>query len=226
MKRFGMFFFAGAAVLALAGGPSIAQKSGSGSVSTSYDSSKDPATLLTGTERYAWQRPDQVIRFLAIREGEQVADIGAGMGYFSDVFSGMVGESGKVYAIETDPELVDYLEKRNASHPFPNTVVVRADETDLGLPTDTLDLAMTVNTWHRFADRGPLREALRKALKTGGRFVVLDWHLGEIPIAPPVEQRLPPAELIEEMVADGWTLTTNSRLLKYQYLLVFTPPAP
>jgi predicted methyltransferase len=221
-----MFFFVGAVVLALAVGPSIAQKSGSGSVSTSYDTGAiDAATLLTGPARYEWQRPDQVIRFLAIREGEQVADIGAGMGYFSDTFSDIVGESGKVYAVETDPELIDYLEKRNAAHVFHNTVVVRAGETDLELPAGSLDLALTVNTWHRFGDRRPLREALRQALKPGGRFVVLDWHLGEIPIAPPVERRLPPAELIEEMVADGWTLTTNSRMLPYQYLLVFTPPA-
>lgn len=228
MKRFGII--GGLALLAIlaaaVGAAATAQGSGSGSVSTNYDSSaENRAELLAGPERYSWQRPDRLLRLLSIREGEQVADLGAGMGYFSDVFSTMVGHSGKVFAVETDPELVDYLETRAAAHDFDNTIVVRGSETDPNLPEDALDLVLTVNTWHRFGDRRPMREAVRRALKPGGRFVVVDWHLGEIPIAPPVERRLPRGELIDEMVADGWVVTTNSRLLKYQYLLIFTPPA-
>ena len=121
---------------------------------------------------------------------------------------------------------MEYLETKAAETTFDNTVVVQGSETDPNLPEDALDLVLTVNTWHRLGDRRPMREAVRRALKPGGRFVVVDWHLGEITIAPPVERRLPRAELIDEMVADGWTVTTNSRLLKYQYLLIFTPPAP
>ena len=227
MKRLGIFFTVGVVVLVAADAPAVAQKRGSARVSTAYDSgAENSAVLLTGPERFEWQRPDQIVRLLAIREGEQVADIGAGMGYFSDTFSKMVGESGKVYAVETDSDLLDYLERKNAGRVFRNTVVVRGSETDPGLPAGALDLVLTVNTWHRFGDRRPLRKAVQHALKQGGRFVVVDWHLGEIPIAPPVERRLPPTELIDEMVADGWTLTTNSRLLKYQYLMIFTPPAP
>ncbi len=226
MRQLGVFLFVGAAVLALAGAAAIAQNSGSGSVSTTYEvGAEDSPALLMGPDRFAWQRPDQVIRLLAIREGEQVADVGAGMGYFSDTFSEIVGESGKVYAVETDDGLLDHLEKRNAAHVYHNTVVVRGSETDPGLPDGALDLALAVNTWHRLSDRRPQREALQRALKPGGRFVVIDWHLGEIPIGPPVGRRLPRVELIDEMVAAGWTLTTDSRLLKYQYLLIFTPPA-
>ncbi|MCH7780092.1 MAG: hypothetical protein IH848_04540, partial [Acidobacteria bacterium] len=113
-----------------------------------------------------------------------------------------------------------------AGQDFDHTIVVRGSETDPNLPKDALGLILTVNTWHRLGDRRPMREAVSRALKPGGRFVVVDWHLGEIAIAPPVERRLPREELIAEMVADGWTVTTNSRLLKYQYLLIFTPPAP
>jgi len=227
MKWFGIFFGGAAVFAVVAGAPAMAQGTGAGSVSTKYDSSAENAEeLLTGPDRYAWQRPDRLMRLLSIREGEKVADLGAGRSYFTDTLSLLVGYSGKVYAVETDPELVAYLETRAAGHEFDNTIVVQGSETDPSLPQDALDLVLTVNTWHRFGDRRPMREAVGRALKPGGRFVVVDWHLGEIAIAPPVERRLPRAELIEEMVADGWTVTTNSRLLKYQYLLIFTPPAP
>ncbi len=227
MKWFGIFFGVLAVLAAAAGAAAVAQGSGGGSVSTTYDASaENAAELLAGPDRFAWQRPDRLLRLLSIREGEKVADLGAGMGYFTSILSTLVGYSGSVYAVETDPRLLEYLETKAAENSFANTVVVPGSETDPNLPEDALDLVLTVNTWHRFGDRRPMREAVRRALKPGGRFVVVDWHLGEITIAPPVERRLPREELIDEMVADGWAVTTNSRLLKYQYLLVFTPPAP
>jgi len=227
MKRFGIFFGGFVVFAAAVGALVVAQETGGGSVATTYDSSaENEAGLLAGPDRFGWQRPDQLLRLLSIRKGEQVADLGAGMGYFVGTLSALVGYSGKVYAVETDPRLLEYLETKAAENDFDNTIVVRGSQTDPKLPDDALDLVLTVNTWHRFSDRRPMREAVRRALKPGGRFVVVDWHLGEIAIAPPVEHRLPRAELIDEMVADGWTVTTNSRLLKYQYLVIFTSSAP
>lgn len=226
MKRLGVLFTVGVFLFTAAVTPLSAQESKPTGVSTTYDTSTlDSSGLLSGTERFKWQRPDRIMGLLAIRQGEKVADIGAGLGYFSDNLSQIVGESGKVYAVETNPEMVEFLKMRNARHTYDNTVVVQGSETDPGLPGGSLDLVLTVNTWHKLSDRGPLRDAVQNALKPGGRFVVVDWHLGEIPIAPPVERRLAPAELIDEMVADGWTVTTHSRMLKYQYMLIFTPPA-
>ncbi|NIM00498.1 MAG: methyltransferase domain-containing protein [Acidobacteria bacterium] len=225
MKRFGLVVLG--LVLVGVGAPPVGSQQGGGSkVSTSYDK-PEGAELLAGPSRYEWQRPDRVIGLLAVREGEKIADIGAGMGYFTNSLSQLVGATGRIYAVETDARLVRYLERENEGHFFDNTVVVQATDGDLGLPTDgTLDLVLAVNTWHRFGKRGPALDSVRRALKPGGRFVIVDWHDGEIPIAPPVEERLSLSTLIAEMKGDGWTVTTNSRLLKYQYLVIFTPPAP
>lgn len=227
MKRLGIFFLlAGMAVLTVHR-PLLAQKAGGGNVSTSYElGPENKPELLTGSERYSWQRPDRVIGMLAVREGERVADIGAGTGYFSKILSNLVGLTGKVYAVEFDSVLLDQLEKASAEYRNANTTVIHATETDPGLPVGELDLALSVNTWHRFGDRTPIRAAVKKALKPGGRFVVVDWHMGEIPMLPAEARRLSREDLIKEMVADGWTLTTDSRLLAYQYLLIFSAPVP
>ena len=226
MKRLGIFFLLGMAAFLAAHPTLLAQESGAGSVSTSYElQPENKAELLAGSDRYLWQRPDRVLGLLAIREGERVADIGAGLGFFTDGLSSLVGVSGKVYAVEFDPVLVDHLEVSSRANRNANMAVIHATESEPGLPVDELDLILTVNTWHRFGDRAPIRAAVREALKPGGRFVVVDWHMGEIPVLPEEAQRLPRETLIKEMIAEGWTLMTDSRSLEYQYLLIFTAPA-
>lgn len=225
MKQFGGHLLA-LALVGVGALPVGSQQSGTPKVSTSYER-PEGAELLTGASRNEWQRPDRVLGLLEVREGEAIADVGAGMGYFTNRLSQIVGAEGKVYAVEVDPLLVRHLERANERHVFDNTVVIQATETDLGLPADgTLDLVMTVNTWHRLDERGRLLESVRQALKPSGRFVVIDWHEGQIPVAPPAEERLNRVELIAQMERGGWALTTDSRLLKYQYLLIFRPPAP
>jgi predicted methyltransferase len=227
MKRLGILLLTGILLVAPVAPHAVAQQSGTAKVSTTYESGdEDSLDLLAGTNRYTWQRPDRVLGLLSLREGEYVADLGAGMGFFSLPMSRTVGEFGKVYAVETDPRLVDYLNEVHAAETYRNTTVIQGTQTDPGLPEGELDLVMTVNTWHRFGDRRAQREAVQKALRPGGRFVVIDWHEGEVPIAPPLARRLPREELIEEMLADGWSMTTQSRMLNYQYLLIFVPPAP
>jgi SAM-dependent methyltransferase len=166
-----------------------------------------------------------VLGLLSIREGEHVADLGAGVGFFAGPISAQLGERGILYLVETDPRLLEVLEQSSGGWIFDNTVVVRGGESDPGLPEGELDLVLAVNTWHRLADRRAMREAIQRALKPGGRLAIIDWHLGDVPIAPPVERRLPHDELVAEMKAAGWTVTTDASILEYQYFVIFTPPA-
>jgi predicted methyltransferase len=180
-------------------------------------------SLLTGAERHAWQQPREVVRMLSIRSGERVAEIGAARGFFTEQLAARVGEGGRAYAIETDPEMISILEEMLARYGDSRGEVVKATEDDLALPGD-LDMVFTANTWHHIKDRNAKREAVQASLKPGGRFVIIDWRTEECSFAPPVDHRLARKDLIAEMEADGWKLTTDARLLQYQYFLVFTPP--
>ena len=219
------FFFACVLLLGTLSGAVPAQNQRSGDATserTRFD--ENSVELLAGIKRSGWQKPRLVMRLLANMRGETVGEVGAGMGYFTHLLSGAVGAEGKIYVVEFDPDLLAGLQEFVADFRSDNGVVLRGTEADPGLPAGELDMVFSVNTWHHLADRAAMREAVQRALKPGGRFVVIDWRDGEIPIAPPQDHRLERSELIREMKADGWTVTTDGRFLEYQYFLIFAPP--
>lgn len=180
-------------------------------------------SLLVGSERHGWQKPREVVRMLSIRSGERVAEIGAAKGFFTEQLAHRVGEAGRTYAVETNPGMSSILAEMFDRFGDARGEVLKSSEDDFALPSD-LDLVFTANTWHHVKDRKGKRKAVQASLKPGGRFVVIDWRIEECSFAPPLEHRLSRKDLIAEMEADGWKLTTDSRLLKYQYFLIFTPP--
>jgi SAM-dependent methyltransferase len=101
-----------------------------------------------GFGRDRWQKPEEVIRALEIGVGQQVADIGAGSGYFTFRLALAVGDSGKVYAVDVDEEMIDYLKKR-----VRQVVPIAARPDDPQLPEGSIDLLFVCNTYHHIESR-------------------------------------------------------------------------
>jgi len=175
-------------------------------------------------ERFHWQRPGLVLRLLAIREGERIADLGAGTGYFTILMAPLVGEKGKCYGVEVEPELVEHLSQREELRDIPGFVPVLAELDDPKLPPDGLDLILTVNTWHHIEERGSYQKHLASALVDGGRLAIVDWRKGATAMGPPDEHRVSREQVIRELQDKGWKLQTESHALEHQYYLIFVPP--
>jgi len=174
-------------------------------------------------DRAEWQKPAVVVRVLTVETGQTVADIGAGTGYFTKVLSVEVGPSGKVYAVDVEPRMLDYIRGRDDL--LPNVVTIAAAPDDPKLPAGQIDLVTVVNTWHHIGDRVAYLAKLRPALSREGRVAIIDWRMGELPFGPPPAARLPREQVIAEFDRAGWRLVTESVALPYQYFLVFYPPA-
>src|SRR3990167_1555747 len=80
-----------------------------------------------GFNRDSWQKPEQVVRSLGIKPGDYVADLGAGGGYFTFRLSQAVGSSGKVYAVDVDQGMVEYLKQRTVDEGRRNVEVILAE---------------------------------------------------------------------------------------------------
>lgn len=173
-------------------------------------------------QRDSWQRPDDVLRFLRVDEGQKVADLGAGTGYFTVHLARAVGEGGKVFAVEIESALVEHL--RDRTDDLPQVVTLLADPDDPKLPPRSLDLILVVDTWHHIDDRLRYLSTLRGALRPGGRVAVIDFHEGELPVGPPPGHKLSREAVMGEFREAAWTLASESSELPYQYLLVFRPP--
>ncbi len=180
--------------------------------------------LFENPERDEWQNPILVIRLMNLEKGQTVAGIGEGTFHFMRRLSLKVKETGTVYAVDDDAELLAYLESFEDLSPHDNFVTVLADSEDPRLPRGELDRILIVNGWHVMKNRKDYMRKLAAALKPTGRLIVIDWHAEEADLGPPVEVRLGRNEVVAELEKGGWKLVTESVALPYQYFLSFLPP--
>jgi ubiquinone/menaquinone biosynthesis C-methylase UbiE len=175
-----------------------------------------------GFDRDSWQKPDQVIELLAIGEGDRLADLGAGSGYFTFRLAAAVGESGRVYAVDVDEDMLDYLEQQVAERGAGNVEVVRGAFHDPNLPDGQIDLLFTSNTYHHIEDRSAYFGGVRKDLSARGRVAILE--LNDVSWFPRTFGHMTPKEsIVSEMEAAGYRLVDDFDLVERQHFLVFVP---
>jgi SAM-dependent methyltransferase len=180
--------------------------------------------IFEATDRYKWQQTGMVLRLLAFREGDRVADLGAGTGYFTVLLADLVGKQGECYGVEVEPALIEHLKQREELREKANFFPVLAELDDPKLPENGLDLILVVNTWHHIDERGDYQKHLAAALVDGGRLVIVDWRKGALAMGPPDEHRVSRDQVVRELHGKGWKLQTESVALDHQYYLIFTPP--
>jgi ubiquinone/menaquinone biosynthesis C-methylase UbiE len=173
--------------------------------------------------RSGWQKPDEVIRALALAEGAAVADVGAGSGYFAVRLARAVGPTGRVYATDVQPEMIRALEKRVREEGLDNVRVVQAGFDDPALPAACCDLLFLANVYKELSERGAYLRRLAPALRPGGRLAVIDFRPGAPGMGPPEEVRIPEEQVVAEVAAAGFALAERHEFLERQYFLIFSP---
>jgi arsenite methyltransferase len=171
--------------------------------------------------RDAWQQPDRVIASLELHLGDEVADLGAGSGYFTVRLAREVGASGKVYAVDIDPKMLDYIERRAEEEKLDNIQTILADPDDPKLGSQSVDLIFICDVLHHIPDRGKYYPKLYRALRPGGRLVNVDFQKRDLPLGPPLEMKIDKKDSIKEIEAAGFHFVKEFEFLKYQYFLLF-----
>jgi ubiquinone/menaquinone biosynthesis C-methylase UbiE len=179
--------------------------------------------LLAGG-RDRWQRPHDVMRALELREGDRVADLGAGEGYFVRHLAEAVGPTGEVYAVEVDEEIVEKLRQSFPPESGNVTAVLGKFEDPL-LPDGSIDLVLIVNTYHHIEDRPAYFRELRKDLRPGGRVAVIEPNedLGGILGFTLDEGHTSSALRVEEEMREaGYRVEARHEFLPVQIFRVFS----
>lgn len=182
------------------------------------------AGVFEDESRKAWQMPLTVLEFLGIRKGETVADLGAGTGYFTRMLALEVGDEGRVYAVEIEQAMLDYLTRRDDIRQDRVTSVL-AEPDDPKLPKGEIDLVVIMNTWHHVEKRTRYLKKLARSLSEEGRVAIIDFYEGELPVGPPPGHKLSEATVEKELRKAGWTVAAKSVALPYQYLMIAKPPS-
>lgn len=177
-------------------------------------SSSEYAKVLEDPSRDEWQKPHDVVMALDLKPTDVVADIGAGTGYFARRFA---LQAGRVYAVDIDDKLLA-VERKTAP---PNLLTVVAAPNDPRLPDASADLIFFCDVLHHIENRPAYYAKVARALKPGGRIVVIDFYKRPLPIGPPPSMKLSDQQVIAEFQKAGFTLKKRLGALPYQYFLFF-----
>lgn len=156
------------------------------------------ARMFDSPERDAWQRPDEVVTLLAVREGMTVVDLGAGTGYFESRLSTAVGPTGMVLALDVEPAMLDYMQARLTREELRNVALRQIPSDGADLAADSVDRILIVDTWHHIDERTAYAAGLRDALREQGTITIVDFTL-ESTEGPPRSMRLPTEVVLEEL---------------------------
>ena len=172
------------------------------------------ARALEDPGRDEWQKPHEVVQALHLKGTETVADIGAGTCYFARRFA---HHAAQVYAVDIDANLLQYCTKDAPA----NLKTVLSLPDDPKLADGGSDLIFFCDVLHHIENRAGYLEKVRKALKSDGRVVVVDFHKRPLPVGPGPEMKIARETMVEEFKQAGFQRVEEFDFLPYQYFLVF-----
>ena len=134
------------------------------------------ADWLERSERDEEEAPDVALNVLKIPKGASVADIGAGSGFITERLSARVGPTGRVFANDLQPQMLQILGRRLAQRNITNVTLVQGTIDDPKLDPASVDLEIMVDVYHELSQPQAMLRRLRAALKPGGRLVLLEYR--------------------------------------------------
>jgi ubiquinone/menaquinone biosynthesis C-methylase UbiE len=182
--------------------------------------------LLDEATRRSWYNPEQILKEAGVSEGAVFVDVGCGDGFFSLLVAKTVGETGEVYAVDTDGEAINRLKRSAAERGLRNihTRVAAAEETVFCKGcADAVFYSMVL---HDFNNPANVLQNAHTMLKPSGRLVDLDWKKLEMPFGPPLQIRFSEQKASELVKQAGFQVDIVKEAGRYHYLIVAKPSKP
>ena len=176
---------------------------------------------LESEDRSLWQKPDKVIDALQLSEGDVIADIGAGGGYFTEAFSRRVGRRGHVYAVDVQDIMIALLKQRVKKGKLENVTIIKGKFETPMLPLHAINIAFFSSVYKEIDERIPYMKKVYRSLKPGGRVAILEFYKDGGFVGPEFADCLYEAQVIDEMKKAGFVLIQQFDFLPKEYFLLF-----
>jgi len=182
------------------------------------------AQWLERESRAREERPELLLRELALKPGMTVADIGAGTGYYTWQLAKQIAPGGRVYAVDVQPEMISMLDSQMAKRGVRNVVSVLGSETTVKLPPASVDLAIMVDVYHELAHPAEVLDSIVAALKPGGRVVFVEYRAEDPTVAIKPLHKMSALQIRREATAHGLKWERSIESLPIQHAIVFQKP--
>lgn len=167
-------------------------------------------------------QPDRVVECLELKPGDQVADLGAGGGYFTVKLAKEVGPTGTVYAVEIEQAYLDFIQQVVNERGISNVELVLATPEKSNLPHRTVDLVFVRNVFHHIEDPATYFSNLRTALGPNGRVAVIDYTPDGL-LSLLHGHHVPEEEVVTKMEQAGYSRVQRHAFLSEQSFNIFAP---
>jgi FkbM family methyltransferase len=179
------------------------------------------AGWLERPEREKEEHTSKLLPPLKIKAGDAVVDMGAGSGYYTVRLADLVGEKGKVYAVDIQPEMLELLAKRLKANKIKNVELIQGTASDPKLPDAGVDLILMVDVYHEFTHPYEMTEAMVKSLKPGGRLAFVEYRLEDQNVPIRTLHRMAQRQVLKEMEAFPLRHVETQKHLPWQHVIIF-----
>ena len=170
------------------------------------------------------ERPDLLLAALELKPGMTVADVGAGTGYYSWQIAARIGETGRVHAVDVQPQMIALLKERMQRRGVRNVLPVLGSPTDTGLAPDSIDLALMVDVYHELDHPREILDSVMRALRPGGRLVLVEYRAEDDSVPIKRLHKMSVAQIRREAGAQGFSWQKTVDTLPWQHIVIFRKP--
>jgi ubiquinone/menaquinone biosynthesis C-methylase UbiE len=174
-------------------------------------------------EREKEERVTLLLKNMDLKPGMVVADIGAGSGYHTVRMAKIVGE-GKIYAVDVEPEMIAYLDKRIKTEGLTNIKTVLGKEQSVELPPASIDIMLLVDVYHELSFPYEIARSILEALKPGGTLYLIEYRAEDNKVPIKAVHKMTQKQAVKELKAAGFNFVHNIGNLPWQHCLVFKKP--
>ncbi|MFN9234407.1 MAG: class I SAM-dependent methyltransferase [Planctomyces sp.] len=176
--------------------------------------------------REVFAKRTEILNAIGLKPTDVVADIGAGTGLFTRLFAAQLGPEGRVIAVDIAKKFLDHIEVTSRERNLRNVETLLCTDDSTRLPPNSVDVAFICDTYHHFEFPQKTMTSLRKAMKPGGRVIVVDFRRvqGESTEWTMNHVRAGQEVFEAEITQAGFRRVKEVQgLLKENYMLVFEP---
>ena len=179
------------------------------------------AAWLEREEREREERGDLLLRELDLRPGLNVADVGAGTGYYARRIASLVGPNGTVYAVDIQPEMIGMLADLARKNALANIKPVLGAVDSVKLPDASIDLAIMVDVYHEFEFPLEMMQSILRALRPGGRVVFVEYRAEDPSVPIKALHKMSETQVRREATQVALAYERTATTLPWQHIVVF-----
>jgi ubiquinone/menaquinone biosynthesis C-methylase UbiE len=176
----------------------------------------DHIEKLLKPERVKETEPVGLLGSIGLGVGSTLADIGCGPGFFTLPASVIVGAGGLVYALDTEPKMLDAIKKQN---PPDNVTLLVSTEHELPIDDSSCTHALLAYMFHEVEEPLEFLAEVRRVLEAWGRVAIIDWDVVEEERGPPIHERIEPATVAALLFEAGFTDPEITKLNASHYMV-------